>query len=74
MKIQIILYCLIKIVLLSDIKYGVHVTEYQKMISWESVKTFASFAIILEGYGKEYDSYFDTHYSGAKIVRMNDGS
>ena len=32
------------------------------------------FAIILEGYGKEYDSYFDTHYSGAKIVRMNDGS
>ena len=74
MKIQIILYCLIKIVLLSDIKYGVHVTEYQKMISWESVKTFASFAIILEGYGKEYDSYFDTHYSKAKIVGMNVGS
>ena len=46
----------------------------KKMISWESVKTFASFAKILEGYGKEYDSYFDTHYSGAKIVRMNDGS
>ena len=74
MKIQIILYCLIGFVLLSDRENGVHVTRFQKVVSWESVKTWASFAILLGGKGKVYDSFFNTFYSGARKVGMKIGS